>query len=418
MHFRKPTCAAVATLVALGALVHGGASAGGAPRSPADGKDPLLVAAQAYRKSYPQMSEEAARAAAAQQDQRKALYEELTRNGDAGFGGAWFDPPSGVLHVAVTNDDTAAQLAALGKRLDVKVESLRVQRSFAELQSLADSIRGGKDVLAEAARGRVGIDVRTNGVVVAVEAAQQGALASAAASAGVTVVANRESRTEEDAGCVDRRSCDWTIRAGSALWRGADGHVCSTGFTGRDAGGQRYVLTAGHCSTGGGVQWGTGGQQIGPLTVAGTWGSLDAALIAVTNPWFTGDLGGEIYNRYAPNKSVPLNGVAPNLGYIWSGEVVCLAANFAEPDGDSFCGTIGTNSDPWESGLAKVDNVDACGGDSGGGWYWLTSTGRRIGYGLHSRSSTGCHNHAGSASWFSPLPVVKSWAPWLDVEVV
>jgi streptogrisin C len=67
--------------------------------------------------------------------------------------------------------------------------------------------------------------------------------------------------------------------------------------------------------------------------------------------------------------------------------------------------------------MARVDGLDGCGGDSGGGWYWLSSSGNRYGYGLHSRSWEGCHVSGGD-SWFSPLPTIKdTFTPGLTVEV-
>jgi len=79
---------------------------------------------------------------------------------------------------------------------------------------------------------------------------------------------------------------------------------------------------------------------------------------------------------------------------------------------------VGTNSDPAVRGMVRVDGLDACPGDSGGGWYWLTPSGRRIAYGIHSRSDVGCHGSGGgSHSWFSALPTVKStYTPSLNVE--
>jgi len=139
----------------------------------------------------------------------------------------------------------------------------------------------------------------------------------------------------------------------------------------------------------------------------------DASIIQVTNPWFGSDQGGEIYN------TVYVNGVAPTLSYMQAGETVCLSANITNPtSSDNLCGVIGTTSDGAKRGMVRVDGVDACPGDSGGGWYWLTSTGRRIAYGLHSRSDDGCHgDQRGTRSWFSPLPTVRTnWVPWLDVE--
>ena len=41
---------------------------------------------------------------------------------------------------------------------------------------------------------------------------------------------------------------------------------CSIGFTARNSSNTRYVYTAGHCSTGNGVNWGIGAQNIGPMS--------------------------------------------------------------------------------------------------------------------------------------------------------
>jgi streptogrisin C len=78
---------------------------------------------------------------------------------------------------------------------------------------------------------------------------------------------------------------------------------------------------------------------------------------------------------------------------------------------------IGSNSDAAVRGMVRVDNEDACSGDSGGTWYDLSGN-TRTGYGVHSRSDAGCHGDAGgSQSWFSALPTIKSgFAPGYDVE--
>lgn len=96
---------------------------------------------------------------------------------------------------------------------------------------------------------------------------------------------------------------------------------------------------------------------------------------------------------------------------------MCLAANFQDPTGTRFCGVIGSNSDAAVRGMVRVDNEDACSGDSGGTWYDLSGN-TRTGYGVHSRSDAGCHGDAGgSQSWFSALPTIKSgFAPGYDVE--
>jgi len=162
-----------------------------------------------------------------------------------------------------------------------------------------------------------------------------------------------------------------------------------------------------------------GWYSIGPMDSSRNSGAIDASIIRVTNSWFTGDLGGEIYLEGDSDRSVDVDSVAPTLSYIWAGDTVCLSANYTSPNGPNYCGVVGTNSDAAVRGMVRVDGLDACPGDSGGGWYWLTSSGTRVAYGLHSRSDTGCHgDQGGSRSWFSAMPTVKSgFTPSLNVEI-
>jgi streptogrisin C len=410
------TSAAAATIVAglagtTAAAADQKAPLGGGNQAMEQGS-PLEAAAKAYRTAYPRMSQAQAENAARQQETRKALQGRITAGGRAAtFAGGWYDAPNDTVHIAATTDAARAFAATSGRRLGLKVTTHAATRSFAQLEAAADTLRKSRTGLGKVAAGHVGIDVRTNSVVAAVPKSQLTSLRRQ--SAGVRLIAKPASRVEADYGCTSRSACDYTIRAGSMLWRGAAGNnVCSVGFTGRQTNNQRWVYTAGHCSNGNGVTWGTGSAYIGPMYAAVDSGSYDAAIIRVTNPWFAYDQGGEIYH------SVYVNGVAPTLSYIWAGDSVCLSANYTNPTGGNFCGVVGTNSDPAVRGMVRVNGLDACGGDSGGGWYWLTSAGKRIAYGLHSRSDTGCHGSAGgSRSWFSPLPTIKAgWTPWLNVE--
>jgi streptogrisin C len=411
---------AAATLaLTAGAVSAAGTAAGPAAKDLGRADRAPSANAAAYRAVYPQMSVADAEAAAAGQEARKALVTALTEKGAASFGGAWYDAPTDTLHVAVTSPAAAARAAALGRELDVDVVTQRVKRSFAQLEREAAALRTGTTALGKAAAGNVGIDVQANTVVAAVTPSRAQKFA-ASAPASVSVVAKPAIKTEEDAGCTSRAACDWTVRAGAMLWRSSTGNnVCSVGFTGRTSGGQRYVFTAGHCSNGNGVNWGTGGLSIGPMHASMNSGAVDAALIRVTNSWFTGDLGGEIYHETSPGRTLPVKGVAPTLSYIVAGETVCLSANYTSPNGPNLCGVVGTNSDASVRGMVRVDGLDACGGDSGGGWYWLPSSGNRYAYGLHSRSDLGCHgSQGGSRSWFSAVPTVKSsFAPGVNIEI-
>jgi streptogrisin C len=148
-------------------------------------------------------------------------------------------------------------------------------------------------------------------------------------------------------------------------------------------------------------------------------GPNDAAINRVGKTQYGPVYCGIAYNEFFAGRQVNVNGVVPNLAFISPGELVCLSANFQQPNGPNFCGVIGTASDPMVRGMVRVNGFDACGGDSGGGWYWLTPNGRRFAYGLHSRSDFGCHGSlGGSRSWFSAMPMIKAfYTPTLNLEV-
>ncbi len=398
------------------------ASVGTATAGAADtGANAIEAGMAAYQAAYPQLSKAQARAAAAGSDARRAVYDAAAADA-ATFGGAWFDASTGLVHLAATTDAAARRGAALGKQYAVAVQTHTVKRSAAELESEAAKIRGGNDELSQAARGNVGVDVQSNEVVVAVPADRKSALAANASARGAKLVTASSKAPELDADCTARNTCDWTIRAGIVMWRGTTASNtpwCSVGFTGRNSSGTRFVLTAGHCSTGIGVNWGTWNQNIGPLGAAVDSGVVDTARIQVTNSWFTGDIGGQIYVNPGISGCCDLKGVAPTVSYMVAGETVCLSANFTQPtvNGNS-CGVLGTNSDAGVRGMARVDGLDACGGDSGGGWYWLSSSGNRYAYGIHSRSDGGCHGDAGGTrSWYTPVASAKANANFSTINI-
>ncbi len=408
----------VATVVGLAAAALATTAGPAAAADDARGKQ-LEAGIEAYQNAYPKLSLEAATQAAKQQDERKELYGVLSKGGEQTFGGASFDPVSGVLKVFATDREVAGVASETGKQLGLNVQTSIVARSFADLERQAAEVRARQDTLGSYARSYGGIEVENNRFVVALTPAQRALVEDAAKQAGVTLIDRPSTpKTEYDSGCTSRSACDWTIRAGSMIWNPSAGNNnCSVGFTARNSSNQRFTYTAGHCSSGA-TLWGTGSQSIGTLSSSTTTRPVDASIIPVTNPWFKFDSGGEIYNEFFPNRSVAVNGVAPSLSFIWSGDLVCLAANFTSPNGPNFCGVVGTNSDPAERGMVRVNGLDACPGDSGGGWYWLTSTGRRYAYGIHSRSDTGCHGDAGGTrSWYTAIATAKSgFQPTLNVE--
>ncbi|MFI7546046.1 trypsin-like serine protease [Actinoplanes sp. NPDC049599] len=354
--------------------------------------------ASAYRAAYPAMSVAAARTAAAQQAQRRLLHD--TVEGDPKtFGGSWFDAPSGVLHVAVTTAGAEATATTLGHKLGIRVQTHRVARTFADLERQAAAIRRGTGALSAAAAGNVGLDLVTNQVVVAVPALRMAALAADAVPAGVRVAPRKATPVEPDV-CTARNNCADSLRAGLML-----SPQCSLGFTFRDkfTPNTRWVITAGHCSTGVGVTWSTGGTTIGTLTGATDRDNLDIASISTTNATYLADTVGRIYMHGAANRFVRVNGAPTRTSSMVAGDVVCLSANITTPTGANNCAVIELVSDPQVRGMVKTTGYDACGGDSGGGWYQLTSDNRRNAYGIHSRSTTGC-NATPAESWFTPVP--------------
>src|SRR4029079_8754106 len=146
----------------------------------------LEAAVAAYQRVHPKISGDAARAAAEGQDARKELYYELQK-GD-GFGGAWFDPPTNVLHIAATDRELLEQAVKSGDEKRLRVETSLVKQSFAQLESQAYAVRRRKDPLGKQAINNTGIDPALNSVVIAVTPAQREPLQALADEAGVILV--------------------------------------------------------------------------------------------------------------------------------------------------------------------------------------------------------------------------------------
>ena len=380
-----------------------------------DERDPLEVVAEAYLRVHPRMDEEQARRAAEGQEARKSLHTELFAERPDEFGGAWFDPPSGVLHVAVTTEELGEAAQELARKREVDLKVSFVDHSFNELERVAEELRHTDTKLTEAAQGRIGIDVPRNVVVVEVPPRLVDELRSP--DERVVVVPADERDIEKDV-CNARNDCNDSVRAGSVLWRSDVGDWCSAGITARStATNRRYVITAGHCSNGNGVTWGTGAWTIGDMTFSADSGDLDAGAVHASWWPYAWQPGGDIYMHLMADRRIDMDGVAPSQSFIWVGDVVCLAANYTDPDAiGNRCGVVAENADASAGGKTRVDGVDACGGDSGGGWYWLVN-GNRYGFGIHSSSNSGCNGSlGGDTSWFTTVPRVKQWFPALEFE--
>ena len=372
---------------------------------PADDGVPLQTAADTYREAFPRMTAAQAATAAGQAVDRKALIDTLIEEDGLHYAGGWYDPPSNVLHLALTSPAAAADAEALAGDLEVQTTSCRAASiSSSARRTAAPRRRRARRRVQGPGRPRRQDQPRRRG------GARRSAARSqpAAKAAGVTLIADPHLPVEADAvrraqrlRRLDRRRRDDRGRRGLLdRLHGQDPFTLG-----------RFVYTAGHCSTGIGVNWSTGAQVIGPLLGALDLNDIDASVIQVTNALYTGQPGGRLYN------TDDVDAVAPSLASMTIGDVVCNAANYQDPTGLRFCGLLGSTSDPAVRGMARVDAEDACSGDSGGTWYQLAGN-TRTGYGIHSRSNSGCHGDAGgTASWFSALPTVKAgFAPGYNVE--
>lgn len=373
------------------------APAHAAPEIAADsGHDPTAAAILAYKTVYPRISDEAAKIAATTQDIRKELHGQLVKDAKT-YGGGYFDPPTGITHVALTNQEAADRAAEAGKALGLTVEARVVTYNYDELEQLADSVRTEKTELGKVAKGRVGVEVSSNSVTVALTREEAASLPKDAVPEWVTIVPASTEDIEEDV-CTSRANCNDSLRAGLVISRPGAG--CSTGFMAR-SGGVRWALTAGHCGAG---NWSTAGTAIGPLAAVNALnaGPVDAGAIQVTTPKYAQDTLGRI--AISGTSWVPVKGWADTMSFIWVGDVVCVSARFAAPATPfNPCGVVKDTSDAAHRGLVRYEGYDPCSGDSGGGVYWLPSSGNRYAFGLHSRSVSGCNASPGKA-WFSALP--------------
>ena len=268
------TTALVGAAVASAFLGVGGAAAAGsgpgaAPppkpslheRAVAPEGDPLEAAASAYRTVYPGMSHQQAERAASQQQARKTLQTELV-SGDGGrtFAGGWFDPPTGVLHVAATTSRRPCpRPGGRAGAQDCGCRPTRPPARYAELRGGSRRRCGpGRASSRKAADGHVGIDVQTNRVVVRRAAAGRDS-GAAPQPAGVAVVPRSSRGVVEDDRLhrPQRSATDHPCRL-HAVALGRRQQRLLGRLHRSPTNNQRWVYTAGHCSNGNGVTWGTG----------------------------------------------------------------------------------------------------------------------------------------------------------------
>jgi streptogrisin C len=374
----------------------------------------------AYMDEYPGIGETRARQAASNQGARVSFLNQIAARDINLFGGSWYDPQIDTMHVFATTNEMSDRVVTLAKRLGVLVAVELAPYSYPELEELAASINGQRDA-TEAKNNAVyaGADGRWNQVTVVVSdpALVTKVQQQFSSEPRVRVVALDEA-TSSNTSCTSRTACGSPARSGIVIGIDADGagsgsatQECSLGFTAAASDGSKWIVTAGHCSHGVGscpsstTCWGHGQQFFGPLRDVIFDGNLDAARIRKDNSYWA--TGGYIYNGNSPDNPVDVDVAIIYRTSMQQGDTVCLAAWHSSSGAD--CGII-TNL---VSVLGMVEtSLQACSGDSGGGWY-APMSGLRWAYGIQSRADDphdypNCHT-SGKKSYFSALPDINAY---------
>jgi streptogrisin C len=360
----------------------------------------------AYQRDYPELSRRSAEIAVIAQSSRSQLLEQVHSVAAEYYAGSWYDPRLDVQHVRVKSGSAALEDSrAIADRAEISVKIHASARSLRELGALADQINeGGHRDLGADGVDRAVVNVESNLVDVYAAEAQQERLRARTADPGVRIVSGvspLQQPVELDV-CTTRQSCGSPLRGGITIGPAEQADNCSLGFTAAASDGSRWAVTAAHCGTLN-QRWWHGEQVIGPFRYPVNQGNMDFARIHIQNSYWTS--GGYMYNAGSPNSPRDVDFQLYARYLLQQGDVLCFNARFAEANGA--CGTI---ADPTATHRGMIEvNYDACGGDSGGGWYEVLATGRRA-VGIHSASSEGCHNHTTGNSWFTATPdIIAHW---------
>lgn len=188
----------------------------------------------------------------------------------------------------------------------------------------------------------------------------------------------------------------WDLIGGQAI-RTSSGSRCSLGFNTRAASGNRYVITAGHCTNLGGTWSGAGG-TIGTVAATSFPGN-DYGAIRVS---YSAAVSRPLVDRYSAGSDVTVTGAA-NASV---GMAVCRSGSTTGWRCGSVTGTNQTVCYPQGCVYQMIrTNVCAEPGDSGGSL--VTNTGTRVSaVGLTSGGSGNCSS--GGTTFYQPVTEVLS----------
>jgi streptogrisin C len=291
------------------------------------------------------------------------------------FAGSRFDAKSGKLVVSVADASRVSEVKAAGALAKV------VEHSAAELNADKAKLDKGSASMPKSVTGWY-VDETSNSVVVSVYGTDAAA-ASWAKGLGADVSIQR---------VTERPQTFWNLIGGQAITR--SGSRCSLGFNARSSSGTRYVITAGHCTAGGGTWSGSGG-TIG--SVSGTsFPTNDYGRITVSS---SSAVSTPLVDRYSAGSDVTVAG-SQAAGV---GAAVCRSGSTT----GWRCGSITqTNATVCYSQgcVYQTIRTNACAepGDSGGSLVTNPGSGTRVqAQGLTSGGSGNCSS--GGTTYFQPI---------------
>ncbi|HEX6357987.1 S1 family peptidase [Actinophytocola sp.] len=307
------------------------------------------------------------------QQERVAFSKEKTLRIALGgdYAGSQFDATSGKLMVFVSDASRAADVTAAGALATV------VEHSAAELDAVSSTLAKGTASMPKSVAGWY-TDLADNTVVV--EATSSDA-ATWAKSLGANVRIDKVAELPQTY---------WNIIGGQAITR--SGSRCSAGFNARTSGGTRYVITAGHCTSGGGTWSGPGGTigaASGSSFPGNDYGRITASSSAAVQ---TG-----LVDRYSSGSDVRVTG--SSNGSV--GAAVCRSGSTTGWRCNSITALNATvqYAQGSVSGLIRT-NVCAEPGDSGGSLV-TNGTSTVTALGLTSGGSGNCSS--GGTTFFQPV---------------
>ncbi|MGH3935026.1 MAG: S1 family peptidase [Pseudonocardiaceae bacterium] len=288
------------------------------------------------------------------------------------FAGAWLEPATSDLIVAVTDPAAAPRVRAAGAQPRLAARDLL---TLGGVMAVLDSRAGS---VPDAVAGWY-IDPASNSVVVS---------ATDDAAARAFVAGQDAVRIER----VSARPAPMASLRGGDEMTSSEGGRCSVGFN-ATSGDTRYIITAGHCTKLGGTWAGPDGTAIGPVAESSFPGH-DFGLIEVTSPAWkqTNDIGTDSGN-------LTVTGTEPAV----VGSAVCRSGSTS----GYHCGQVEAVNETVNYGNGNVvrglTRTDICAeaGDSGGPFVSGTQA-----QGTLSGGSGGCL--LGGQSYFQPIVEVLS----------